>query len=267
LLQYRGMLHVTDMKEFDNAVEQYSSYIRSLGYDTDKRVRIEVHVECLKDWSQVATLDEVKAWFMERRRTCSMVVNDLPLNECRDWIADPKTGWIRHKSGEFFVVQGVRISHTEFREAGKGWDQPILTQVDYDGGILGIIRKRIGGVPHYLIEAKAEPGNYEKVQMSPTVQATFSNLKQAHGGRIPSYAEYFLDSAGHGAAVLYDQWMSEDGGRLHLKRNKGMLIELPEGHNIAIKEGFFWISMWQIKQCLLENAWVNPHIRGIISHL
>jgi dTDP-4-dehydro-6-deoxy-alpha-D-glucopyranose 2,3-dehydratase len=61
--------------------------------------------------------------------------------------------------------------------------------------------------------------------------------------------------------------MSEDGGRLHLKRNRGMLVEIPQGHDITVPDSFAWLSMWQIKECLFENAWVNPHIRGIISHL
>lgn len=262
------LMSAAGFDNFDAAVERYRNSLAALGLDPlPSRTRLEVHVETLRDWSQVATLEEVKAWFVAQRRDCTMVVEDIPLGECRDWITDPQTGWIRHASGEFFVVQGVRIRHSEFREAGKGWDQPMMTQVGYDGGILGIIRKRINGVPHYLIEAKAEPGNYERVQLSPTLQATFSNLKQAHGGRKPRYSEYFTEPEAHSATVLYNQWMSEDGGRLHLKRNKGMLIELPEATTLEHSGSFFWMSMWQIKECLHENAWINPHIRGIISHL
>jgi oxidase EvaA len=256
------------MDDFSQAVERYSSLAEGLGASsTRSQLRLEVHVECLKDWSQVASLDQVKAWFLERRRACTMIVENIALPDCRGWTVDQTNGWIRHVGGQFFYVQGVRVSHSEFREAGKGWDQPILTQVGFDGGILGIIRKRINGIPHYLIEAKAEPGNYERVQLSPTIQATFSNLNQAHGGRKPYYAEYFLAPSELGALVHYDQWMSEDGGRLHLKRNRGMIIELPEDASIQVGENFFWMSMWQIKECLHENAWVSPHIRGIIAHL
>ena len=256
------------MNEFQAAVDLYQQAVEPFGpAPTRSALRLEIHVECLKDWSKVSTLEQVKAWFLERRRVCTMIVEDISLTECRDWVIDPASGWVRHKNGQFFFVQGVRTTHSEFREAGRGWDQPILTQVGYDGGILGIIRKRIDGVPHYLIEAKAEPGNYERVQMSPTLQATFSNLDRAHGGRRPLFSEYFLEPAKYGATVHYDQWMSEDGGRLHLKRNKGMLVELPEDLALEHNETFRWLSMWQIKECLHENAWVNPHIRGIISHL
>jgi oxidase EvaA len=122
-------------------------------------------------------------------------------------------------------------------------------------------------VPHYLIEAKAEPGNYEIVQMSPSPQATFSNLRRAQGGRKPRFAGVFEDPESVGATVLYGQWLSENGGRLHKKRNFGMLVEVPDTYDPEATEDFIWMSMYQIKACLHENAWVNPHIRSIIAHL
>lgn len=230
--------------------------------------RAEVQFESLRDWSLMHHQDEVEAWFMHRRETNTMDVTDIPLKETEGWSIDPETGDVAHHSGEFFRVHGLRIRSTAGREVGGGgWDQPILTQVGYDGGLLGILRQRFHGIPHYLIEAKAEPGNYEKLQLSPTLQATFSNLKRAHAGRKPHFAEYFEAPSDNEGTVLYDQWMSEDGGRLHLKRNKGMLVEVPEGRPISLPDGFIWLSMFQIKALLQHDAWVNPHIRGIISHI
>lgn len=230
--------------------------------------RVEHQFECLSDWSLFHTVIDVKQWFIGQRAACPMVIEDIPLNEAGGWVIDPDTGDIHHESGEFFTVHGIRVSQTGTREVGsRGWDQPILEQVGYDGGLLGIIRKRFRGVPHYLIEAKAEPGNYEILQLSPTLQATFSNLKRAHEGRKPHFSQYFEQPGSHEATVLYDQWLSEDGGRLHKKRNKGMLVEVPESHHLTLPDGFIWMSMYQIKACLQENAWVNPHIRGIIAHL
>ena len=53
-------------------------------------------------------------------------------------------------------------------------------QVGYKGGIIGLIRKKINGVPHYLIKAKFEPGNFGKIQFHLPLQATYSNLERAH---------------------------------------------------------------------------------------
>ena len=246
----------------DNYAEEVSQYARKIS-----QTRIEHHFECLNDWNKLHSIDDVREWFTSRRENCKMTITDIPLNECSNWSIETDSGNLHHDSGEFFSVHGIRVN-IDSREVGVGgWDQPILTQVGFDGGILGILRQRFQGIPHYLIEAKAEPGNYEKLQLSPTLQATFSNLRRAHEGRKPNFSHFFENPEDNGAEVIYNQWMSEDGGRLHLKRNRGMLVEVREGTLNDIPDGFIWLSMWQIKELLNENAWVNPHIRGIISHL
>ena len=230
-------------------------------------LRIEVQFESLKDRSLVGNVDDFSRWFETQQDTCEMTITDIPLSECKGWSTDNNSGWVSHESGEFFVVQGVRVGFSKNREVVGGWDQPMVTQVGYQGGLLGLLRKRIDGVPHYLVEAKAEPGNPDKVQISPTLQATFSNLKQAHGGSKPRFSQYFEMPEKMGAKILFSQWMSEDGGRLHLKRNKGMLVEISEMNELTIPGNFYWASLYQLKALIKLNSWVNPHIRGIISSL
>ncbi|MEO1594027.1 MAG: NDP-hexose 2,3-dehydratase family protein [Pseudomonadota bacterium] len=254
--------------EFDRQVDAFADWLNSQSLAVGDRLRLETQVESWRDWSGFHSLESIEAWFVAQQHACEMQVTDLPLHDCRDWEHDTSRGEIRHKSGQFFKVQGVRVTMSTGREVGKqGWDQPMLTQIGYDGGLLGILRQRFNAVPHYLLEAKAEPGNPDKVQISPTLQATFSNLKRAHGGNKPRFAEYFEMPESVSATVLFDQWMSEDGGRLHLKRNRGMLVEVPEGAETPVPDGFVWMSLFQIKALIKANSWVNPHVRGIISHL
>lgn len=251
---------------FEDTINQYNNFLKLQGLEINN-LRVEAHVESLKDWSLTGTLEDTKEWFIKHQESCTMIIIDIPLNTCKGWSIDSKTGNIVHESGDFFYVQGVRVGLTENREVKQGWDQPILTQVGYNGGLLGLLRKKIDGIPHYLVEAKAEPGNPDKVQISPTLQATFANLNQAHGGSKPRFAEYFEEPETNDSIVLFSQWMSEDGGRLHLKRNKGMMIEIDESVNLQIPDNFRWVSLYQLKTLIKQNSWVNPHIRGIISHL
>lgn len=257
-------------KAYAQLLDQYRQFLSGqTGLAVDE-LRLETQVESLRDWSVTQTLDQLRDWYIDQKERCSMTVTDLPLNECRGWLMDQNTGEVRHQSGEFFKVQGVRVTMSADREVGTGgWDQPMVTQIGFDGGLLGLLRKRIDGIPHYLVEAKAEPGNPDLVQISPTLQATFSNLKQAHGGKRPRFAELFEEPSNYNATELFNQWMSEDGGRLHLKRNRGMLVEVPPDYTINEQElpTFTWASLYQLKALLKENSWVNPHIRGIISHL
>lgn len=252
---------------FAQALADYRSFLTDRSLElTD--LRLETQVESLQDWSVHGSLDALKQWFAEQKEHGSLILEDIPLSECREWSLNEETGYIAHSSGDFFYIQGVRVKKSDGREVVGGWDQPMMTQVGYNGGLLGILRKRFNDIPHYLIEAKAEPGNPDGVQISPTLQATFSNLKKAHGGRKPHFAEYFETPKEMGGQVLFDQWMSEDGGRLHLKRNKGMLVEVPPDAPLQdLPPSFKWVSLFQLKSLIKENSWVNPHIRGIISHL
>jgi oxidase EvaA len=249
-------------------LEKYKVAVSPFIKDKIYQNTIESAFEALNDWSLFYELNDVKEWFLQKKELGDMVIEDIPLKETKDWFIDEQTGNIYHKSKDFFTIHGVRVK-TNSRETSSGWDQPILEQVGYDGGILGIVRQKFDGVPHYLCEAKMEPGNYGKVQLSPTLQATFANIKKAHEGRKPHFVDFFENAKEYeGFNILFDAWLAEDGGRLHLKRNRGMLIEIPEEYSIEIpNENFIWLSLYQIKELLKEDAWINPHIRGILAHV
>ena len=132
--------------------------------------------------------------------------------------------------------------------------------------MLGIIRSRIDNVPHYLLEAKFEPGNYGFVQLSPTLQATFANINKKHGGRKPYFTELFVNRENDPKVeVLFEAWLSEDGGRLDRKRNKGILINVDYDEIKLPNDNFKWLSLYQIKKLIHEDAFVSPHVRGILS--
>ena len=230
--------------------------------DEDAKMRVQQLVECINKENSLHKLDDVVQWFNSQRKKCDMGVKEIGINELKEWHIDENTGNISHKSGEFFSVIGVDVSNTSKREVG-GWTQPMIRQKE--GGILGILCKRINGTRHYLLHAKAEPGNIHKLQLSPTLQATYSNLKRAHGGKKPRFAEYF-ENAGKGK-VIYSRSFAEDGGRFYLKVNQNMLAEICEDENINIPKDYIWIIMRQINQFLKHDNLINPHVRSIISYL
>jgi len=256
-------------EEYREELEKYLEAISPFSNSNIYQNTLEASFEALNDWSLHYTLSEVKSWFRQKQVESDMEISEIPLNELDGWATDEKTGNISHKSNDFFIVRGLRV-RTKSREVATGWDQPILEQVGFDGGLLGIIRQRFSGVPHYLCEAKMEPGNYGKVQLSPSLQATFANIKKSHGGRKPYFLEIF-ENPKEGTDefhILFDAWLAEDGGRLNLKRNRGMLVEIPEEYELKIpSDNFIWLSLYQIKKLLSENAWINPHIRGILAHV
>ncbi len=254
--------------KYASEFNEYKKYVNKFKSDENYDHLIETSFESLNDWSLFYSLDEMKSWFLDKKKNINISIQEIGLNEMKQWNIDNKSGNIYHNSKDFFKIRGLRIV-TKNRESLGEWDQPIVEQVGYDGGILGIIRKRFLGVPHYLCEAKIEPGNYDILQISPTLQATFSNLDQKHNGRKPYFAEYFENLNNiKSSKILFDSWLAEDGGRLYKKRNRGILIELPETNDLVLpNNNFCWFSLYQIKQLLKENSWINPHIRGILAHI
>ena len=255
-------------KQYCEQLEKYKNFFHPFSFSPKHAHSLEATFESLNDWSLFHTLEELKEWFANKRDSSPMELEEVGINELKDWSVDQQTGNISHFSNDFFIVRGLKV-RIKSREANSGWDQPIVEQIGYDGGVLGIIRKRFEGVPHYLCEAKTEPGNYGHVQLSPTIQATFANLNQSHGGRKPYFIEYFdTDNLVQGSEVLFDAWMAEDGGRLYNKRNRGILLDVPQSHELYIPtDNFVWVSLYQIKQLMLEDAWINPHIRGVLAHV
>ena len=247
-------------------IEEIKSILEKYGYEIDPDVtdRIETMIESIRDDNQLYKLDHFINWFNEKRKNSDMNVKEIGINELEKWNVDEKTGNISHETGGFFEVIGVKVSNTFDREVGKkGWTQPMIAK--NPGGILGILIKKINGVPHFLLQAKAEPGNIGKLQLSPTLQATTSNLLKAHGGIRPKFSEYFDNPKK--SKIVYAKWQSEDGGRFHLKSNYNMMVEVDEDEELDIPDSFIWVTLYQIKQLLKIENFVGPHIRGIISYL
>jgi len=246
--------------------DKIKELLENNGYsvDSDAISRIGTMIESLRDDNQINKLDYIIEWFNKKREESDMIVEEIGINDLDKWNVDPSSGNVKHESGGFFEVIGVKASNTFDREVGKkGWTQPMIAK--NPGGILGIIMKKINGIPHYLLQAKAEPGNIGKLQLSPTLQATTSNLLKAHGGSKPLFAEYFDEE--NNPKIIYAKWQSEDGGRFHLKSNYNMIVEMKEDEELKIPDSFIWVTLFQIKQLMKIENFVGPHVRGIISYL
>jgi dTDP-4-dehydro-6-deoxy-alpha-D-glucopyranose 2,3-dehydratase len=247
-------------------IDEIKIILEKNGYDLDPDTneRIRTMLESIRDDNQINKLDYIIEWFNKKREESDMIVEEIGVNDLEKWSIQEKTGNLFHDSKGFFEIIGVKVSNTFDREVGKeGWTQPMIAK--NPGGTLGILMKKINGIPHYLLQAKAEPGNIGKLQLSPTLQATTSNLLKVHGGKRPLFAEYFDEV--NNPKIIYAKWQSEDGGRFHLKSNYNMIVEINEDKKIDIPNNFIWITLYQIKQLLKIENFIGPHVRGIISYL
>jgi oxidase EvaA len=173
------------------------------------------------------------------------------------WYFDEEKGSLRHETGRFFSIQGIRVS-TNYGKVAS-WDQPIIDQPEI--GYLGFITKEFNGILHFLTQAKVEPGNVNHVQLSPTLQATKSNYTRAHQGKSPKYLEFFLNARPE--QILVDQLQSEQGARFLKKRNRNIIIKVEE--DIPLLDNFVWLTLAQIKVLMGHDNLVNMDTRTVVS--
>ncbi|GLY32471.1 NDP-hexose 2,3-dehydratase family protein [Kineosporia sp. NBRC 101731] len=202
----------------------------------------------------VTSGDEFVLWLKQQREEHPHEVTRIPFADLDGWDFDGRTGNLAHRSGRFFTIEGVRVQTDH-----ATWEQPIIDQPEI--GILGILVKEFGGVLHCLIQAKAEPGNPDGLQLCPTVQATRSNYTGAHGGRAVPYLEYFRGEGG--ARTLVDSLQSEQTSWFLGKRNRNVVVEVST--DVPLLEGFCWLTIGQLHQLLLTDNRVNMDTRTVLS--
>ncbi|MYV49629.1 NDP-hexose 2,3-dehydratase family protein [Streptomyces sp. SID2888] len=208
---------------------------------------------------RMTTFPEFHRWFAGYAEQSYADVEPVALEDLVGWRIDPVSGGLVHDSGRFFEVQGIEVHHPG--AVVPRWRQPIIDQPET--GILGILVAEFDGVPHFLMQAKVEPGNCNGLQLSPTVQATRSNYTRAHGGRSVPYVEYFRDFARH--TVLADVRQSEQGSWFYRKRNRNMIVEVSEP--VEVLDGFRWLTLGQIHELLALDDVVNMDSRTVLSCL
>ena len=144
----------------------------------------------------------------------------------------------------------------------KYFYSPLICQNEI--GILGIIKSKINNLDIYLLQAKVEPGNVNKIQISPTVQATKSNYKRKHKGKVTNYIEYFLTRKKQ-FSFKTNIKQTEQGTRYIGKYNRNILLELIDQKKIKLKKNFRWFSKSEIITLLKRNNLINMDTLSIFS--
>jgi len=205
--------------------------------------------------SAVNSTEELLSWVRERNETVTVEIHKTRLEDSGFWFYDEAEGCIRNQNHSFFTITGFRQRQSD----SSLLSQPIILQREI--GYLGIICQEINGVMHFLMQAKIEPGNVNKIQISPTIQATKSNFTQKHGGAKPPYLEYFLNASQH--EIVVDQIQSEQSSRFYKKRNRNIMIRVEE--EIPLLPSHRWMTLGQLKRLMRVDNLVNMDTRTVIS--
>lgn len=201
--------------------------------------------------------DELISWYTDQKVKYTIDIEKIPLSELRNWrITDNEIV----NSDRFFTVIGVKVK-AESREV-SAWTQPLIKEGHI--GLLGFLAKKINGILHFLVQAKAEPGNKDIIELSPTVACSNINAVKASDNR-PVFFDFFVNNY-KDVIIHYDTLQSEEGGRFFQFQNRNMIVEVPEELQINISDNFIWMTINQIMD-LVKHSMFSIESRSLISSL
>lgn len=195
------------------------------------------------------------SWLSSLKAKYDIWVSPTPIEGMKDWnITDSE---IVRTDNKYFKIIGVRVTIAN-REVAS-WCQPLVAPMQQ--GLCGYIIKKINGVYHFLVQAKLECGNFDVVELAPTVQCLTGNYE--HAPLRPPYVDYILNCKPE--QVIFDTLQSEEGGRFYKEQNRNIMVEADENFSIEVPEHYTWMTLNQMYSFLRFNNFLNIQARSLIS--
>ncbi|MEV0387461.1 NDP-hexose 2,3-dehydratase family protein [Nonomuraea sp. NPDC050643] len=202
---------------------------------------------------------DLLSWITAERSRHDVRTELVPLATLPGWVNRPFS--IDHEEGLYFSVVAVSV-HAANREV-TSWTQPLIEPRGH--GVAAFLTRRLGGVPHVLVQARVEGGFLDTIELGPTVQCVPSNYTDQPGARPP-----FLDlvETADPARIRYEAVHSEEGGRFLNAESRYLVIETDDGQTpLTPPPGFRWVSHGQLTSLVRHSHYVNVQARTLLACL
>ena len=201
------------------------------------------------------TMNDHLSWLTNLKSKYDLFVTSKPLNELEDWnITDLE---IARFDKKYFRVIGVNVAISN-REVSN-WSQPLVQPMQQ--GICAFIIKKINGVYHFLIQAKLECGNYDIMELAPTLQCLTGNVFESK--QKPPFFEEVISA--NRANIIYDALQSEEGGRFYHEQNRNIIVLAGEEFPLELPVHYHWMTLGQINEFLRFNNFLNIQARSLLA--
>ncbi|MFY1678575.1 NDP-hexose 2,3-dehydratase family protein [Streptomyces sp. WMMC905] len=165
---------------------------------------------------------------------------------------------ISHSSGHRFRVIATDIT-TGNREVGS-WTQPLIQP--QAPGLMGLLIKRINGVPHALVHARTDVGTLNVAEFSPTVHCRPAAHTGAHPEPAPPYLDTVLTAPTE--RIRYSSMLSEEGGRFHHAQNRYTLADVPDAFSEDVPEDYLWLTFAQLTELMAHSNYLDVELRTLV---
>lgn len=258
--QIKELMHYDNMVNMDTRTVlsglKISDYVTPLdGMHGMSQFGKDMVLSSLTNHSYISTRDHL-SWLSNLKSRYDLFVNFCPINEMPGWSKTETE--IARQDKRFFRVIGVNVTISN-REVST-WCQPLVEPMQQ--GICAFIIRKINGVYHFLVQAKLECGNFDVLELAPTVQCLTGNIP-SDASLQPEYYQYVLNAKRE--QVVFDTLQSEEGGRFYKEQNRNMIIEVDDSFPLDVPEHFTWMTLKQIYKFLRFNNYLNIQARSLIS--
>lgn len=202
-------------------------------------------------------LQHIIQWITSLKFKYELTIQNVPIAELTNWKYDGNT--LFHDKGKYFTVVGVDV-HIGNREV-VAWNQPMVKPAQE--GIMGFLVKKINGIYHFLVQAKLEAGNFDIIELAPTVQCLTGNYRNGFNEYNIPYLEYFLNAKKE--KIWYSTYQSEEGGRFYQEQNLNIIIEVDDNFPVEVEDNYCWMTLNQLLSFVIYNNYLNIASRSLIS--
>nr|AGS49835.1 FIG01043754: hypothetical protein [uncultured bacterium esnapd16.2] len=203
---------------------------------------------------------EFRSWLTAERARLSLRAERVPLAGLPGWVRG--THAIGRPDGRFFEVVALSVQGGS-REVSR-WTQPVIEPKGL--GVNAFVTRRIEGVLHVLVAARAEAGFLGALELGPTVQCVPGNHDQLSGEDRPGFLDLVL--ATDPSIVRYEAVHSEEGGRFLNAESRYLVLEPePEQAPLDPPPGFCWVTVGQLTSLVSHNNYVNVQARSLLACL
>lgn len=203
---------------------------------------------------------QLLSWFTAERSRRDVRARRIPLASVRGWKRGARA--IEHEDGRYFRVAAVSV-RAGTREV-TGWTQPLLEPVGL--GVAAFLVREIDSVPHVLVQARAEGGFLDTVELAPTVQCTPGNHAHLPAADRPPFLDAVLDAPP--SRIRYRAVHSEEGGRFLNARCRYLLVDAdPAAVPLDPPPGYAWATPAQLRDLTRHGHYLNVESRTLLACL
>lgn len=215
----------------------------------------EMLQSCLTRKNSLYSKTQILSWITSLKCQYELDVKRIDMKDVNDWVIEDNS--IHHKENKFFniIAAEVAISNREV----KTWYQPLVQPVQQ--GLVAFICKKIKGVHHFLVQAKVESGNFDVVEMAPTVQCLTGSYHDTKN-ELP-FLRDILDATPE--QIKIDTLQSEEGGRFWREQNRNVIIEVGDDFPVEVPSNYIWMTLNQLITFLEFNNYLNIQARSLVS--